>query len=181
MHQSPLRILAIHPGTHDMGYAVLDAGELLDNHVHPLTRRKARQSTLAEGQRLVHALIETFDPTFLIIENASHTHADRVSLGHMLDAEIARLVAVTGLHIVSYAPATVKRAITGDMTASTRKVAKMIVHLWYHHLEPYLHTDVPEVHRCWEQMFDAVALGVVAHYDLTKQPLPHPLATASEW
>lgn len=178
MQQSPLRILAIKPDTPTMGYAVLDAGELLYSRVHTFTRRKTGLSTLDEGQRLVHALIETFHPTLLVIENALHTQAERASLRHMLMEEITRLATERGLEIFSYAPTTVKKAITGDETASRSTVAEIIVRLWYHHLEPHLYTDTPDEDLYWENMFDAVALGVVAHYDLTGQPLPHPLVTA---
>src|SRR5712691_2759467 len=134
IHDSPLRILAIKPGTHDLGYAVFDAGELLYSRVHTFTRRKTGLSTLAEGQRLVHALISTFNPTILVIENGLLTHAERASLGHMLMEEITQLAAWRGLAIFSYAPTTVKHAITGDATASRSTVAEIIVRLWYHHL-----------------------------------------------
>ena len=177
---TPLRILAIKPGTHDTGYAVFDAGELLYSRVHTFTRRQTGYSTLTEAQRLVHALINTFNPTILVIENALLTHAERSSLGHMLMEEITRLAAWRGLEIFSYAPTTVKKAITGDDTASRSKVAEIIVHLWYHHLEQYLDTDDPEQDTYWKNMFDAVALGIVAHYDVTGQRLPHPLVIASE-
>src|SRR6266849_2727895 len=178
IQQSPPRILAINPGTHDMGYAVLDAGELLYNRVHTFTRHKTGLSTLAEGQRLVQALIDAFNPTILVIENAVHTQTEHSSLRDMLVEEIVQLGVRRGLHIFSYAPATVKKAITGDETASRSKVAETIMHLWYQHLEPYLDTDDAEENIYWEQMFDAVALGVVAHYDITGQHLPHPLVTA---
>ncbi|MDP3779321.1 MAG: crossover junction endodeoxyribonuclease RuvC [bacterium] len=176
----PLRILAINPGTHNMGYAVLDAGELLYNRVHTFTRRKTGLSTLAEGRRFVNALIEAFNPTVFVIENAFHTQAERSSLLHALVDEITRVAGQRGLKVFPYTPATVKKAITGVETASTRKVAETIVRLWYHRLGEYLHTDAPEQDTYWENMFDAVALGVVAHYEVTGQKLPHPLVTASE-
>ena len=180
MQHIPPRILAIKPDIPNTGYAVLDAGELLYSRVHTFTRGKTGHSTLAEGRQLVRALIDAFNPTILVIENALHTQAERASLRHMLGEEITRLAALNGLQVFSYTPATVKQAITGDATASTKRVAETIVRLWYHHLEPDLPTDAPEEHHCWEPMFDAVALGVVAYYDVTGQQLPHPLVTAFE-
>lgn len=180
MEHIPLRILAIRLDIPNTGYAVLDAGELLYSRVHTFIRRKTGRSTLDEGQRLVHALIDAFNPTILVLENAFHTQAKRAALRNMLGEEIIRLAAGKGLQILSYAPVTVKQAITGDETASRSKVTETIVHLWYHHMEQYLHPDTPDQHTYWEPMFDAVALGVVAHYDVTGQHLPHPLVTASE-
>jgi crossover junction endodeoxyribonuclease RuvC len=123
----PLRILALDPGTHEMGYAVLEGSELIYFGVHTFPRGLPSPALLAEGTRFVTALITTYTPTLCVIEKTGSIQSARTSLLHVLVVELQRTARQQGLHVATYAPTTVKKAITGFGAATKREVARTLI------------------------------------------------------
>jgi len=63
--------------------------------------------------------------------------------------------------VLSFAPNTVKKYITGNGRASKAEVAKVIISK-YPELKVYLTQDRAWKERYHQNMFDAVALGIMA-------------------
>ena len=102
----------------------LDAGTLVAERTAPLERRLA---TIASGLR---ALCETWRPDAAAVEDVFVKADPRAALavGHGRGA----LLAVLGEHRIavhSYAPASIKRALTGNGRAPKERVAKMVAQL----------------------------------------------------
>ena len=62
------RILAIDPGTHYIGVAVLDGTKLAHYGSETLARRKSPHDTLTEGRKLMRELTDDFKPNALAVE-----------------------------------------------------------------------------------------------------------------
>lgn len=167
--QSPLRTLALDPGTREAGYAVLEGTELLFFGVHTFKHRKSARSLLKEGQGFVSGLVDAFDPQIFVIEKTFYAKSKRSSLLHVFADEIARFARGKRLRVLAYAPSTVKKAIAGNGAATKRQVAETLVRHWYPYLEKYLRTDLRTQERYWENMFDAVALGLTGHEEVVRE------------
>lgn len=155
------RILAIDPGTREMGIAVLQGTDLLYHGVHVFLRRESAQSILAEGKDTLQRLIRDFGPDALAIEKTFFANNRNSALINVLSDEIRTLGKRKRLQVLAFAPSTVKKRITGNGHATKSEVAAVLV-ARYPQLKGYV-VDLPK----WKQkfhanMFDAVALGLVA-------------------
>ena len=166
--RGPIRTLAIDPGTREMGYAVLEANEPLYFGVHTFKERTSARSLLLEGQRFVTDLINTYDPRLFVIEKTFYAKSKRSSLLHVFVEEMKRFAIKRKLLVLAYAPTTVKKAITGDGAATKREVAETLIRQ-YPYLAKYLRTDIRTEERYWENMFDAVAVGLTGYERAMKQ------------
>jgi crossover junction endodeoxyribonuclease RuvC len=156
------KILAIDPGTRAMGIALLEGEKLVYHAVLTIRKGKTPHETLAEARRLILRLIADFKPNMLAIEKTFFANNRNSAILNVLADEIKAIGKRKGLEVVCYAPSTVKKFITGDGRASKLEVAKVVI-AQYPELKVYLNQD-----RKWKEayhlnMFDAVALGIMAH------------------
>jgi len=155
------RILAIDPGTREMGIAVLEGTDLLYHGVHVFLHRESAQTILQEGKVTVSRMIRDFDLDALAIEKTFFANNRNSALVNVLSDEIRNLSKRKCLAVLAFAPSTVKKRITGNGHATKSEVAAVLV-ARYPQLKGYV-VDLPK----WKQkfhanMFDAVALGLVA-------------------
>ena len=153
------RILAIDPGTREMGVAVLENGSLLYHGVETFQKPPSPEERLRQARAAVARLIRDFRPAVLVIEKTFVSKSRNAALLNVLGDEIAALGRRHGITVVSIAPNTVKKAVAGHGWATKAEVAKSIA-ARYPKLKAYLPPG-----RKWKQqrvynMFDAVALGV---------------------
>ena len=167
---TPRRTLAIDPGTREMGYALLEANDLLYFGVHTFRHRMSTRRLLAEGQRFVADLITKFGPHLCVIGTAGDARAKRSARLPGVVEAIQQCAQQHRVRVVAYAPATVKKTITGNGAATKRDIAEILVHL-YPYLTKYLQTDRRTREHYWEHMFAAVALGLTGSEDASKQSL----------
>jgi len=154
------KILAIDPGTREMGIAFIDGGKLIYHGVKIIKKRKSPHEVLKEGRKIVLRLIKDFKPKTLVLEKAFFANNRSVALLNVFVDEIKAIGRRKRLKVMSLAPSTVKKAICGNGRASKREVARVIVSK-YPELKVYLTQD-----RAWKElyhqnMFDAVALGMM--------------------
>jgi len=154
------RILAIDPGTREMGIALLENGDLIYHGVKVLTRRSSPHENLQEGRRIVLRLIKDFRPQVLALEKAFFANNRNAALLNVLVDEIKAMGRRRGLRILSLAPNTVKKAIAGNGRATKAEVAKVVISR-YPELRVYLTQDRKWKQKYHENMFDAVALAIV--------------------
>ena len=158
----PRRVLAIDPGTREMGVALLEAGQLLYHgvKVFPTQDRSARDR-LTRAVTSVQRMIVDFKPSVLVIEKTFFAANRNVALLNVLADEICLIARRDGLCVLRFAPSTVKKRIAGTGRASKMDVAKVVV-ARFPELTVYLGQR-----RKWQEdfhgnMFDAVALGLMA-------------------
>lgn len=155
------KILAIDPGTRLMGIALLEDGTLIYHGVVAIKRRGSPHQVLSQGRRMVLRLIEDFRPRTLAVEKAFFAGNRRVALVNVLADEIVAVGRSRGLGIASYAPSTIKKFVCGNGQASKGEVARVVV-ARYPELRVYLTQDRAWKERYHQNMFDAVALGMLA-------------------
>lgn len=153
------RILAIDPGTHYMGVAVLDGKKLSYYGVMTLARRKSPHDTLTEGRNLIRKLIDDFKPRTLAVEKTFFANNRNSALLNVFVDEIVAVGKRRRLEVRTVAANTVRKIICENGKATKGDVAKEMVRL-YPELSPFLSSDRRWKERFQYNMFDAVALAV---------------------
>jgi len=155
------KILAIDPGTREMGVAFLDGEKLIYHGVKAIPEDKSPNERLKEGREIIIRLINDFKPDILVVEKSFFANNRTASLLHAFINEIRAIGNKKGLKVVSYATSTVRKSVCGNGRASKKELSKVIVSR-YPNLKVYLSQD-----RAWKElyhqnMFDAIALGLMA-------------------
>ena len=161
MGKTKQRILAIDPGTRHMGVAVLEDDRLVYQGVEMIEKQETPHETLKEARRAVLRLINDLKPDLLVFEKTFFAMNRNVALLNVLSDEIRAIGKRKGLEVISFAPGTVKKFICGNGRASKRAVATVIVS-HYPELKVYLTQDRAWKEKFHQNMFDAVALAVMA-------------------
>jgi Holliday junction resolvasome RuvABC endonuclease subunit len=160
MRNNNSKILAIDPGTREMGVAFLEEGKLIYHGVKEIKKKKSPHETLKEGRKIILRLINDFKPTVLVFEKTFFVNNRSASLLNVFVDEIKSIGKRMGLKVVGYAPSTVKKFICGNGRASKKEVARVIVSK-YPELKVYLTQDRAWKEEYHQNMFDAVALGIM--------------------
>jgi Holliday junction resolvasome RuvABC endonuclease subunit len=161
MQKNNPKILAIDPGTKYMGVAFLDGEKLIYQGVKVIPTDKSPNEKLKEGKEIILRLINDFKPDILVVEKSFFANNRTASLLHVFINEIRAIGNKKGLKVVSYATSTVRKSIAGNGRASKKELSKVIVSK-YPNLRVYMSQD-----RAWKElyhqnMFDAIALGLMA-------------------
>lgn len=144
-----------------MGVAFLEEEKLIYYGVKVIKKKRSPHETLKEGRKIILRLIKDFKPKTLVIEKAFFAQNRSAALLNVFVDDIKSIEKRKGLKVLSYAPSTVKKFICGNGRASKKDVAKAIVSK-YPELRVYLTQDRAWKERYHQNMFDAVALGVMA-------------------
>jgi Holliday junction resolvasome RuvABC endonuclease subunit len=174
---TPLRTLALDPGTREMGYAVLESTDLLYFGVHTFPHRCSTRRLCDEGQRFVAGLIEAYVPQLFVIEKTWYARSRRSSRLHIFVEGMAGFAEEQGLVVRAYTPGKVKKMICGHGGATRRDVAETLIRQRYHFLDKYLKRDLRTHEKYWQSMFDAVALGLTGYEEVSRTRVDDPEAT----
>lgn len=161
MSNNNKKILAIDPGTRKMGIAFLENGKLIYHGVRTIKKYKSPHKALKEGRNIVLRLIRDFNPRVLVVEKTFFANNRNASLLNVFVDEIKTIGRRKKLRVLSYAPSTVKKYTCGNGRASKCEVARVVVSR-YPELKVYLTQDRAYKERYHQNMFDAVALGIMA-------------------
>jgi Holliday junction resolvasome RuvABC endonuclease subunit len=161
MRKNHSKILAIDPGTRQMGVAFLEEGKLIYYGVKVIKKKKSPHETLKEGRKVILRLINDFKPDVLVFEKTFFVNNRSASLLNVFVDEIKAIGKRKGLKVVGYAPSTVKKFTCGNGRASKKEVARVIVSK-YPELKVYLTQDRAWKEEYHQNMFDAVALAMMA-------------------
>lgn len=161
MYNKNKKILAIDPGTREMGIAFFEKGKLIYQEVKIINKRRSPHETLKDGRKIVLRLIKDFRPEILVVEKAFFANNRNAALLNIFVDEIKAIGRRKKLKVLSFAPSTVKKHICGKGRASKDEVAKVIVSK-YPELKVYLTQDRAWKEKYHQNMFDAVALGMMA-------------------
>ena len=162
MSKKNTRILAIDPGLKEMGIALLDGGKLFYHGVKVIGQRDMTpQKKLKVGRKIILRLIEDFKPQVLAVERAFFGRSLKSSIINTFVRDIEDLGRRKRLQVISYASVTVRKYICGDGRANKAELSRAVVSR-YPELKVYLTQDRAWKERYHQNMFDAVALGMMA-------------------
>lgn len=164
MHTKPTKILAIDPGTREIGVAVLEGEALVYYGVKTIRNRKRPQQVLREAARIINRLIEDYKPSVLAIEKMFLIQKN-ASLLIVVADEIKATVQAAGLAIYEYAPTAVRKQICQTGKATKRAVAGIIAGR-YLELARYLKGKSKWEELYYANMFDAIAVGLTCYQQL---------------
>lgn len=160
--RKPKRILAIDPGTRQMGIALIEGPYLLYSSVEVFPKSDApRAVILKHGRDAITRMIRDFKPSILAVEKTHFARNPDSALLNEFSEEILAIGKRKGVEVMPLAPNTVKKHLTGDGRASKAEVAKIIV-ARYPHLIAYLTEESKWKQNFHANMFDAIAVGLVA-------------------
>jgi len=160
------KILAVDPGTKEMGVAFFDNGELVYHGVSVI-KDGSPDEKLREGKRVILRLIKDFKPHILVVEKAFFANNRTASLLNVFVDEIKSLAKRKELRVIDYAPTTVRKLICGDGRADKKALSEVIVSK-IPKLKVYLTQDRMWKERYHQNMFDAVGLGLMAIASINK-------------
>ena len=174
---TPLRTLALDPGTREMGYAVLESTDLLYFGVHTFPHRCAVRRLCVEGQQFVQGLVDAYAPQLLVIEKTWYVKSTRSTRLHVFVEAMEGFAHQQGLMVRAYTPRMVKKMICGRGEATRRELAETLIRQRYDFLATYLQRDLRTRDKYWQSMFDAVALGLTGFEDVSRTPVAMPVST----
>ncbi len=159
-------ILALDPGLRELGYAVLNGRRLTAGGVIPL-RLLPQERRLSEARRQLRSFVRSYKPQGLVIEQTHRHPVPWLDDLYRLVRSATRLARTRRLKLGLYAPQTVRKSLLGNGWATKREVAAEIA-VRYPELRIYLNQDRRWKEHYWQNMFDAVALGL--HHRSLHQP-----------
>ena len=126
-----MRILGLDPGSRFCGYGVIDerAGELAYVECGVLTAPEDRtmEERLGELARGLREVIEELSPQVVAVEDVFSHHNPRSALALAQARGMAlAVVGLRGLAVASYAPALVKKSLSGSGRADKSQIARMV-------------------------------------------------------
>jgi len=157
------RILAIDPGTRNIGFAFLDKGALVHYGVKTIRKLRSPHEKLKAGRKIVLRLINDFRPQTLVVEKTFFANNRNSALLNVLADEIKAVGKRKGLKVESLAANSVRKMLCGNGRATKDDVARAMVSR-FPELKPYLTSDRRWKERYHRNMFDAVALAIAAKH-----------------
>jgi crossover junction endodeoxyribonuclease RuvC len=160
MSKNNVRILAIDPGTKFMGVAVLENGKLVYHAVKVIAKGKSPHQTLQRAKAVVLRLIDDYAPQVIAVEKTFFSRNRNTALLNVLFDEIKSISRRNKIDFISFAPSTIKKFTCGNGWASKKEVATVVVSK-FPELKVFLTQDRDWKERFHQNMFDAVALGIM--------------------
>lgn len=144
-----------------MGVAVLEQTRLIHQGVQRLGAMGPPSLRLDEVRQAVSSLIREFRPDVVAIERPFFAPDNNAALLNLIADEIRVLAMRHRIEVRSSAPSTIRKHLCGDGRATKREVA-LAVASRFPELRKYLRSRSSWWRRYYGNMFDAVAVGIVA-------------------
>ncbi len=156
----PPLILALDPGTKEMGIAVLEGDDLLDYRVKTFRNERKPHELLGQAKSVMVSLLEEVHPDIVVIEKPFFAKTKRSALLTFLVQELRGRVKAGKVTLREYGPREVREILLGNPKATKRDVARFVVGRFP---ELKQHFDPGDFwkEKYWGHVFDAVGLGMV--------------------
>jgi len=165
-----MKILAIDPGTKQIGVAVLDGEDLIFYAVKTVRDRSTAQKILKQAAVIIGELIVKFEPDCLAIEKMFIVQKSAALLSVVAE-EIKFEARVFGLPIYEYAPTVVRKSVCGSGKATKQELAKVVSNR-YPELARHLNARAKWEESYYANIYDAVGVALVCRAENTLQQLP---------
>lgn len=146
----------------------MEKGIPIHLEVKTIKARMSPHETLKAGRRIILRLIKDFRPRVLAVEKTFFANNRNSALLNVYSDEIIAIGKRKKLKVVSYASNTIRKAICGNGRASKEDVARVLVSR-FPELRVYLTQDRKWKVRYHQNMFDALALGLMTVKSCSKQ------------
>ena len=170
MPAKKIKILAIDPGTREMGYAHLENKNLIDFGVKYLRHSKKLQDMFVYLAEVVNRLISEKRTELLVIEKCSFSHSTQNAALMIAVSRIKGIAKKHGIPIYEYAHRTISKAVCDNGNATKQDISKILA-VAYPELKYYLGSDKRCKEEYFQNIFDAVACGIT-HYNLKYEICP---------
>ena len=165
---SPLTILGIDPGTHEMGTAVIHGRKLLAAGVHTLRNGSHPLKVVEQAKRIVLDAIKDYEPQIVAIEKPLLLPSKRAALVSVIGQELHERGRELGCRVVEMDAREVRQRLTGNARITKLETARFLIGRF-----PELAPKMPKApahavlgfapkDRYWLHMFDALALAVAS-------------------
>lgn len=159
MTDHPTRLLALDPGTKEMGIALLAGGDLIDYRVKTFRNERQPHELLTQARDTMEALLEASQPDRVVIERPFFAQTKRSALLTFLVEELRRRVREGKVDLTEYGPREVRSILLGNPKATKRDIARYVAGR-YPELTTHLHPGDFWREKYWGHVFDAVALAL---------------------
>ena len=166
MPKTPDTILALDPGLRDLGYAVLRGHRLVTSGVLGL-RAVPKVGRLATARRHIRSWIRTHRPAVVVVEKTYRHPVPWLNQLHQISRSARNLATRQHAAFAMYSPQSVRATVAGNGRAKKPEVAVAVAHR-FPQLRVYLTQDRRWKEVLWQNMFDAIALGL--HHQATRPP-----------
>jgi Holliday junction resolvasome RuvABC endonuclease subunit len=160
-------ILAIDPGTKELGFAVLKDSHLEYYGVKTFKRRSPPHALLADIAGFIAALIVRYRPESLAIERTLLIQQSAALLT-VATEEIKFTAKHHRLTVNEYAPTNV-RAVICQKNKATKRDAVQVIANRFPELARFLRNQTQWEALYWAHMFDAVAVGLMCLHTIDDQ------------
>lgn len=168
MPRNPNRpVLAIDPGTRELGYAVLAGRRLLEHGVIPL-RSLPKDQRLREAVLGMGRLVNRHRPGVLVVEKTYRHPVPWLNDLHRITLAARRIAKAWRITFHTYAPQAVRQTVAGNGKATKAEAAVIVAH-HFPQLRLLLTQDRRWKERYWLNDLDAVGLAW-HHQTLTRPP-----------
>lgn len=161
------KILAIDPGSKEIGVALLEGSALRYHDVLSINVERRPTAILAEIRSRIDRLIGDFRPTALAIEKTFVGKNQSTAILNVIVSDLISLGRERKLPILLASALTVRKAITGFGWTEKEDLAKVIVSRYFRELRPYLGMKRESQALFHLNRFDAIALGLWAAEQLS--------------
>lgn len=164
-----MRILAIDPGSANVGYADLHGQELLDWGSRDLRLGgKTWNDVCRSLDKLVNRLVAEKRPDAVVLERNNFSVASHNARTASVANRIRTLARKNGTKLVEIGPRTVRRVVCSDGNASKGELARTVA-MQYPELRIYLTSDRNYKAAFFQNALDAVACGL-AYLAVAEKP-----------
>ena len=157
-NQEPL-LLALDPGTKEMGIAILEGSDLIDYHVRTFRNERKPHELLGQAKRTMDDLLDAVHPDTVVIEQPFFAKTRRSALLTFLVEELRGRVAAGRVRLREHGPCQVRRILLGNPKATKRDVARFVAKR-FPELQQHFHPGEFWKEKYWSHVFDAVALAL---------------------
>ena len=157
MLTTPTTILALDPGTKELGVVVLLDARLEFYGVKTFKQRQPPHRFLTTVTRYITSLIAAYHPAILAIETTFSSQRNAALL-QVTAAEIIHAAKQHGLSVREYDPVKVRQTLCQREKATKRDIAQLIARR-YPELSRFLKQPTRWETLYWGHVFDAVAVG----------------------
>lgn len=153
-------ILAIDPGTREIGFAVLDGNELLDYGVKRVSKQPTPRALMQKVDAIITRIIIQHNPSLLAIKKpAVVQYSSRLveAVGEQIKSTGER----HGLTVYEFEPKAIRQFVCQSPKATKQDMTKIIADRCLE-LARYADPKNKEEALYWGRMFEAIAVGLMS-------------------
>lgn len=156
----PSRILALHLGTREIGFALLDGETLVRYGVRNIKDRRDKEKS---GKVPATDLIQKYSSDFVILGKLAHPERKKNPLLKNLTSQMKKFAIKKGIEVKEIGPTDARKDLIQEVRPTKMNAAKLIAAEY-----PELLSYLPQRGRIlwtyrekyWMNMFDALTLGL---------------------